>query len=461
MPTITKRNNTYRITVSLGNDSTGKQIRKYMTYKPSSGMTEKQIEKEVQKQAVLFEEKCQKGLYLDGSIKFSEFADKWFTDYAEHNLKAKTLYRYRLFLKRINPAIGHIHLDKLQPHHLTQFYNNLKESGIREDVKYKSKINFREFMDSHSLTKSKLSEQSDVSVYSIGSVIAGDNVNYETALKISDSLNMKLEDIFTPADDTKTLSDKTVHHYHAFISSVLSTAVQWQVIFSNPCERVKPPKVTKKEARYLEENELESLVEILDTLPEDESQNVTMIKLLIFTGLRRGELCGLKWCDVDFNRRELNIERNLLYLPDKGIYEDTPKTETSTRSISISDSIIALLTQHRIWQTKKRLEVGDQWNDTEYLFTSYNGLPLHPDTISSWFRKLIEKYNLPDVSIHSLRHTNATLLLMNGLPVKTVSSRLGHSNAVTTSNIYSHALKSKEEKASEIMDDIITKKKKA
>lgn len=119
------------------------------------------------------------------------------------------------------------------------------------------------------------------------------------------------------------------------------------------------------------------------------------------------------------------------------------------------------MNQHRIWQTKRRLEVGDLWNHTEYLFTSYNGLPLHPDTISSWFRKFTAKYDLPDVSIHSLRHTNVTMLLMRGLPVKAVSSRLGHANAITTSNIYSHALKSKEERASEIMDDIMKKKKKA
>ena len=83
-------------------------------------------------------------------------------------------------------------------------------------------------------------------------------------------------------------------------------------------------------------------------------------------------------------------------------------------------------------------------------------MALHPDTISSWFRKFVKKYDLPDISIHSLRHTAATMLLMNGLPVKAVSSRLGHANAVTTSAIYSHALQSADEKAAEIMDNIIS-----
>ena len=118
-----------------------------------------------------------------------------------------------------------------------------------------------------------------------------------------------------------------------------------------------------------------------------------------------------------------------------------------------------MLKNHKISQTKQRIQCGDKWIDTDYLFTSWNGAPLHPDTIGGWFRKFVKKYNFPNISIHSLRHTAATMLLMNGLPIKSVSSRLGHANAVTTSQIYSHALQSVDEKAAEIMDDILSGKK--
>lgn len=125
MATITKRGNSYRITVSCGYDLNGKQLRRTMTWVPPDGMTARQIQKEANRQAVLFEEKCRTGQVLDGNIKFADFAERWFKDYAEKQLRPTTVARYHVLMPRINAAIGHIRLDKLQPHHLMQFYNNL------------------------------------------------------------------------------------------------------------------------------------------------------------------------------------------------------------------------------------------------------------------------------------------------------------------------------------------------
>ncbi|MCL2774170.1 MAG: tyrosine-type recombinase/integrase [Oscillospiraceae bacterium] len=457
MAQIKKRGDTYTIMVSLGYDNMGKQIRKYMTYKPEKSLTPKQIEKEVQRQAVLFEDKCKKGLYLDGNIAFSEFAEKWFADYAEKQLKAQTLARYRSFMKRVNAAIGHIKLDKLQPHHLTEFYNNLKEDGVRKDVKYKSAVDFKKFLLDKNLTQEKLSKETGVSVFSVHSLVKGNNINYDTALKISECLKIDFSKLFF-SENNKTLSDKTIHHYHAFISSVLSTAVLWQVILTNPCERVKPPKFTRKEAKYLDEDELAQVLTVINSLPDDENQNCLMIKVLLSTGLRRGELCGLKYDDIDFENRTISVNRNLLYLPDKGIFENTPKTESSIRVIPASPYIIQSIKEHKILQKQRKIECGDKWNDTEYIFTAWNGSPLHPDTISGWFRKLVKKYDLPNVSIHSLRHTAATILLMKGLPARVVAELLGHVNEITTATIYSHVLKSVYDKAADIMDDVMSGK---
>ncbi len=102
-----------------------------MTWTPPEDMTPKRAAREARHQAALFEEKCRSGQVLDGSIRFADFAERWFTDYAERNLRPTTVSRYRLFMPRINAAIGHIRLDKLQPHHLMAFYKNLEESGIK------------------------------------------------------------------------------------------------------------------------------------------------------------------------------------------------------------------------------------------------------------------------------------------------------------------------------------------
>ncbi len=131
MPTITQRNGTYKITVSCGYDSNGKQIRQHKTWKPAPGMTKKQIEKELQRQAVLFEEECD-GLSLGGNIKFADFAEQWFTEYAEKRLKARTIHARRQLSVRTYEAIGHLRMDKITTRHIQKFINNLSENGINQ-----------------------------------------------------------------------------------------------------------------------------------------------------------------------------------------------------------------------------------------------------------------------------------------------------------------------------------------
>ena len=110
---------------------------------------------------------------------------------------------------------------------------------------------------------------------------------------------------------------------------------------------------------------------------------------------------------------------------------------------------------HKAWQAEQRLLAGDQWVDNDLLFTLWNGEPIRPDTFSDWFRKFIEKTDLPPISLHALRHTSATLQIMGGLPVKTVSSRLGHARETTTRDIYSHAIQSLDAKAADVLEDIL------
>ena len=131
MATIRERNGAYQIRVSLGYDMKGKQIIKTMSWKPVSGMTKKQITKELERQKILFEEKCQSGLITDGTIRFAEYAALWM-GINENNLAPKTIARYHALLERINTGIGHIKLCDLRSHHLHEFYKNLGESGINK-----------------------------------------------------------------------------------------------------------------------------------------------------------------------------------------------------------------------------------------------------------------------------------------------------------------------------------------
>ena len=388
MPTITKRNDTYKITVSAGYDINGKQIRRYMTWKPPSGMTAKQIEKEAQRQAILFEEKVRSGTYLDGSIKFSDFAEQWFNDYAKLHLRPTTLDRYKSMLPRINAALGHMKLEKIQPHHLLSFYKNLAEKGIREDKKYKACCDLHKLIKSKNMTFYAVAKAANIGERTVSTAVKGNNVTEKTAASICAALSVPLPDVFTIADDEKTLSASTIHHHHNFISSVLGTAVQWQIIFSNPCDRVKPPKRGTPEPKYLDEEQARQMIACLQN---EDVQFRVMVELLMFTGLRRGELLGLEWSDIDFDNKIIQVCRSSLYLPDRGVFEDETKTAGSQRSFKVSDAVIELLKQQKAWQAAQRFRLGDKWILSNRLFTSWNGSPLNPTYLTSKFRKFKEK----------------------------------------------------------------------
>lgn len=452
MATIQKRGNSYKITVSCGYDLTGKQIRRHKTFTPDKGMTEKQVEKAVQREAVLFEERCRRGQILDENIRFADFAEKWFTDYAEKQLRPKTLARYRSLMPRINAAIGHIRLSKLQPHHLMAFYDNLAEAGVREDTKYHCKVDLKVLLKARSMTKSALAGQSEVSLFVLNSITQNKNISKDSAQRISKALNLPCGELFDPVGKDETLSPKTILHHHRLLSSILSTAVQWQVIFSNPCERIKPPKVDQKEPHYLDETEAAHLLELLQ---KEEIQNRTMISILLYTGVRRGELLGLEWEDIDFENHTIHIRRSSLYLVDKGIFVDETKNATSVRVIKAPDAAFEVLRSFKKWQAEQKLKVGDQWKGKNRLFTTWDGRPLHPDTLTGWFHDFIVENDLPQVSIHSLRHTNATLMIAGGTPVTTVANRLGHATPATTTKIYAHAIRSADEAAAETLQNIL------
>ncbi len=454
MATITNRGNTFRITVSSGYDLHGKQLRKSMTWKPEEGMTKRQIEKEVQRQAVLFEEQVKNGLYVDCNIKFAEFADKWLKEYAEKQLKPKTVAQYRALLPRLNDGIGHLKISKLQPYHIMALYDELSREGIRADTKYKCTLDIKAELKQQKTTQKSLSERAGISIHTIESLARGNNVTKQTAEKIAKAMNNKFADMFKPVGDNK-LSTQTIRHHHILLSSILSTAVQWQVIIYNPCERVKPPKVQQSDPRTLDDMEAMTL---LDRLEQEDTQHRTMIQVLMFLGVRREELLGFKWSDIDFENGVISVERSIQYLPDKGLYESDTKTSSSHRVIKMSELVISALKKQRAAQREKRLQLGDRYTDCGYVFTKDDGTPIHPDSLTNWFKKFIRKNTLPDVTLHSLRHTNATLQIANGVPITTVAKRLGHANAGTTTKIYAHAIKTADEAAAEKINDIFSRK---
>jgi len=247
------------------------------------------------------------------------------------------------------------------------------------------------------------------------------------------------------------LSDKTISYAHRIISSILQTCVQWQIIATNPASRIKPPKVIKKQASCYDEQQTATLIEALENEP---LKYKTIIYLALFTGCRRGEIMGLEWKDIDSNKNTLVVRQTSQYLPGQGIFTKGPKNESSERLMALPTSIVTLLKQYKAYQAEERLKAGDLWQGSKRLFSTWDGKPMHPDTVSKWFPKFLKRHSLPSLPFHGLRHTAATMLINQGLPAKSISGRLGHADIGTTYNIYGHYLKSADREAADRLEQV-------
>lgn len=237
-----------------------------------------------------------------------------------------------------------------------------------------------------------------------------------------------------------TLSNKTIREHHNVISKVLETAWKWGLVEENVAKRADPPSVGTHETECLDEREVAEVFRLLENEP---IQYRTMITMLIMFGLRKGELCGLEWKDVDFDKKTIYIRRTSQYV-NRQIITKSTKTQKSTRVLTIDDYTLELLREYKKWQDGKIIEAGRIWQDYDRLFTKVEGSPIHPDTIGDWWNKFQNKHGLKHHTLHSLRHTNASLLIACNTDVVTVSGRLGHSNPNTTLKVYSHMFRARD-----------------
>ena len=377
----------YQIRVFRGRDASGKRLKDYMmTWKPPEGMTKRQIEKELARQATLFEENCKLGNVSAEKPTFEKYA-AYVLELKEHNgLKVKTAERYRDMLKRINAEIGPLKLQDIRPDHLNRLYAKLAEPGQ----------------------------------------------NKKTGTG---------------------LSPKTIIEHHRVISSILSQAVKEQLVPSNMAQRATPPKSPQHEMDTFEIEEVKAILEALESEP---LKWQVMTNLLIATGARRGEIMGLRWANVDWTNNRLYLCENRVYTPKSGAISTTLKTGEN-RYVSVSASVMELLKR---WQTEQAnffRVLGI--TPSGYVMTAENGQPMHPDSPTDWLAKFAKRHQLPPIHPHKFRHTQASLLISEGVDILTVSKRLGHAKVSTTLDIYSHVLAKSDEKASSTLDDLLFKEK--
>lgn len=336
-----------------------------------------------------------KGIYIEPSkLSFGQYLEEWLENYGRIRLAATTYRRYEQIIKlRVIPKIGIIPLQKLRPAHIQKFLREIVEEGRLD--------------------------------------------------KPGESLS----------------HDSIIYHYRV-IHKALESALKQQLIQINPAKAVELPKSleiednedTKENIQILDKEQIEIMLEAAK-----KTSYFALLYVGIRTGLRRGELLGLKWSDFNLDGK-LFVRRSLAYTPEKGKFFKLPKTKKSRRTIDISMEVVDVLKQVQQKQSEAKEFYGTEYKNEDLIFCQSNGNKMHPDTPSSWFPVFLERIGLPRLNFHCLRHTHASLLLQAGVDIKVISERLGHSSIRITYDLYAHLLPGMQEDAVNKLENLLNRK---
>lgn len=447
-----KTGTTYRISVSAGFDTAGKRIRHRTTYKPAPGMTERQIQKAVQRAAADFERSIEQGYALDSRQTFADYA-AYVIDLKERTgTKHRTVAGYRRLLIRTNQAIGHMAVQDIRPTHLNRFYKNLAETGIRETApRAIPKGDLRAALKEKKLSMAKVAKLAGVAESTVNAAGKGEPILKEKAEQIATAAGISFDKLFTVDERNEPLSTTSILAYHRFIHIVLAQAEKEMLVPYNAADKATPPQKEKSEVGTFQTSEL---VAIRNAAAQEPIKWQMIIHLLMITGCRRGEIVGLKWDRVNWKDSSIRIDSTLLYTPERGVYESTTKTGAE-RTIKLPKETMDLLRQYRLWQLETRFAHGDRWKDTPYVFTGECGGCMAPDTLSGYLNRFEKKYNLPHIHAHKFRHSMASILYFSGADPVSISKRLGHAQVSTTQNIYSHLIEQADTQSAERIADAI------
>ena len=246
------------------------------------------------------------------------------------------------------------------------------------------------------------------------------------------------------------LSAQTVLHTHRALNRALVLAVRSRRISHNPLSMVTPPRVRKTSPPMWSIDQMRTFLAAAGA--EDLRE---WFELALYTGLRRSEMAGLKWENVDLGAGLLRVVAKRVVVPRVGPVVGTPKTDRSRRRLSLSPEAVAIFHRQRDRQDVQRAQAGELWQDTGYVFTNGVGDPVDPGIATKAFTRIVRQTGLPKMTLRDMRHAHATLLLLDNVHLKVVSERLGHSTVTVTADIYSHVLPEMDQEASRVIDRML------
>jgi len=264
-------------------------------------------------------------------------------------------------------------------------------------------------------------------------------------------LNTLYAELLSRGGERGPLAAKTVRYVHTIVHKALADAVDAGIIGVNVADRAKPPRPNRARAREIECWEPAELAAFLESVKGARLEPAW--RLAAMTGMRRGEVLGLRWCDVDFDSSRIAV-RNALVTVAYEILESSPKSHQA-RVIDLDPETTALLRRHRDRQERDREEFGAEYDDRDLVICADDGCPIHPQSFSQAFGRAVERAGLRKIRLHDLRHTHATIAVKAGVPVKVISERLGHESPAFTLKQYAHVVPGMQAEAAQLIAAVV------
>ena len=263
---------------------------------------------------------------------------------------------------------------------------------------------------------------------------------------------IQIQDFYNRVLQEGTLTASTVHRLHYLLKNAFMQAVKWQLLMRNPIDLVDAPRVVHREMKVFDESQITHLLEFA----RGEKMYYMAILLAVTTGMRKGEICALRWKNIDFDNAKLKVEHTLQVNGGKPIFK-APKTPKSRRTIDLPSFVVDELKHHKVEQNKQRLLSGNAYQNYGLVCAMPDGKPFHLTCINDSFTRLLKKADLPHIRFHDLRHTHTTQLFRHNVNIKVISERLGHASIKITLEKYAHLLPSMQKEAASLIDRIFSK----
>ena len=456
-----------RIQVSGKDIATGKSKIFVKRVYNDDGLTPAKFKKQVERLAEEFSDELERAYMMGQTVEnvnpnkvltVSELAEEWM-EHIKNDLSISYYLRAKQAIGKFNTylqvrGLSNKPISAITVRDVELFLKQFSGKSVNRDPVVKMKkplpkeVNYRQLARDGVLTRCS----------SYGMKHKGNNILEESAHTICNLYNLKFDDYFERQDTSKGYSVETIRGYRRILRTLFNEAVRYDWIAKNPVSSTKVCAGNDNVAlREVPEKEVFSFAEakeflnILDTqIPRELIYKKIPLKMILLTGIRRGEMSGLRWSDIDFEKGLIHIRRNRLATKEFGIYEKGPKTRTSKRDIPLPKELIADLYEYKKWFEMADPKFNERLDDY-YLASNIYREPLYPGVVGYWLRDLEKEYGLKQVSCHGLRHTYCSLLLSSNVPIQTVSKYMGHSDSTVTLKVYSHFIPDTQEQVLEAL----------